>query len=492
MPIIETEIWKKNPDRPGTLIFDSQRKAQDVFDDLKAHLEADGRMPDEYFLFDAHGNWKDGALFPKDAEIFCETNYGGSEGIYLDIFVRYKKDVYERSQKTGELCWVNREVTEHFATGKTLGDSIEDLDRMNLVASSVTAAFNGSKREIQERYAQIESGEMAPTYPLPAKARAVESRAEHEEAGDYSFEESIADYISIKSKPTAKVINGEVNYGDWVIVKPDEHYGCLIGQVTAIDKLGTDEHDTGNPGDDIHVNFIALEYSETAKAELLEALDGLYPNAADFDDIPLDDVIMAPDSLISLVGLDFESIDKLSGSYKAAREFGNKVLSEHWGGLETQLIARVEQNYADFNQSLLPLSKWDIIEKAAVIHAYSDAWSYMTAYHIFSDDELRFYSQFVNPLEVVADAWHKRNIDLEDMSGTMDFVYEQRNTHLAVYPLINDKPEPEKLQEQLKTGAAKEISAFDKALNRGKEKSEAYKAQKSQEPNNKTKKEERE
>jgi len=312
--------------------------------------------------------------------------------------------------------------------------------------------------------------------------RDLADREESDVSGDYTLEERIAAEIVAKSESAAQVINGEVNYGDWVIVKPDEHYGCLVGQVTAIDKLGTDEHDTGNENDDIHINFIALEYSETTKAELLEALDGLYPDAARFDDIPLDDVIMAPDSLISLVGLDFESIDKLSASYKAAREFGNRVLSEHFNGLETQLIERVEQNYADFNQSLLSLSKWDVIEKAAVIHAYSDAESYLTAYHNFSDDELRFYTQFVNPLEVVVDAWHKRNIDLEDMSGTMDFVYEQRDTHLAVYPLINDKPEPEKPQEQLKTAPAKEKSAFDKALNRGREKSEAYKAQKAQEP----------
>jgi hypothetical protein len=154
LPIIETEIWKPNPNRAGTVIFDSQRVAQDIFDELKAHLEADGRLPDEYFNFDAWGNWKNGTLFPKDAEVLCDVNYGGSEGVYLNISLRYEKEVYEHSRETGVLGWHKRFVTEHFATGKTLGDGIGDLDRIHLAASSVTAAFYGGKQEVLERYAK--------------------------------------------------------------------------------------------------------------------------------------------------------------------------------------------------------------------------------------------------------------------------------------------------------------------------------------------------
>ena len=88
--------------------------------------------------------------------------------IYLDISVRYEKNVYEFNKAAGTGEWNKRMVVEHFATGKTLGDSIEDLDRMNLVASSVTAAFYGSKLQIQERYARIESSAEQPVYPIPA------------------------------------------------------------------------------------------------------------------------------------------------------------------------------------------------------------------------------------------------------------------------------------------------------------------------------------
>ena len=164
MPIIETEIWKKNPDKPGTIIFDSQRKARDIFVELKEHLKADGRLPDEYFMFD-ESNWGKGALFPKDAYIYCVTDYGGSEGIYIDIYLKYEKDVYEYNEekKSGE--YKKRMVTEHFATGKTLGDSLEDMDKMHLVAASVTAAFYGNIQEFAKRYARIATGEEQRLYP---------------------------------------------------------------------------------------------------------------------------------------------------------------------------------------------------------------------------------------------------------------------------------------------------------------------------------------
>jgi len=165
MSIIETEIWKPNPDCPGTVFFDSQRTARDIFNDLETHLKADGRMPDEYFLFDSFGYWSDGALFPKDGVIVCETNYGTSEGVWLYISVSYEKEVYEHRRDNGVLEWHKRKVFEPFATGKTLGDTVDDLDRMFLAASSVMAAFYGMKVQVQERYAKIESGAIQPIYP---------------------------------------------------------------------------------------------------------------------------------------------------------------------------------------------------------------------------------------------------------------------------------------------------------------------------------------
>ena len=154
MHIIETEIWKDHPEKPTVVIFDQQRVAQDIFNELVVHLKADVRMPDEYFLL--NHDWQDGKLFPRDAHIISSANFGGNEGTYLDVSIRYRKEVPRHEEST---------VFEHFATGKTLGDTIQDLDRMSLVASSVTAAFYGMKSQVQKRYAQVESGEVMRQYP---------------------------------------------------------------------------------------------------------------------------------------------------------------------------------------------------------------------------------------------------------------------------------------------------------------------------------------
>jgi len=163
MPIIETEIWKDHPEKQGVIIFDKHRVAQDIFNELEAHLKADGRMPDEFFIL--NHNWQDGKLFPRDADIISSANFGRNEGIYIDVSVRYRKVVPEYNKATNTFEHKESTVVECFITGKTLGDTIEDLDRMNLVASSITAAFYGMKREVLERYAQIESGEVARQYP---------------------------------------------------------------------------------------------------------------------------------------------------------------------------------------------------------------------------------------------------------------------------------------------------------------------------------------
>jgi hypothetical protein len=178
------------------------------------------------------------------------------------------------------------------------------------------------------------------------------------------------------------------------------------------------------------------------KADFLEAFDRLNPDSTHFDDLPLDDVIMAPETLISLVGLDFEQINELSASYQAAREFGNKALNGYFNGLTQQLIERVEQNYADYQKLLSGFGVNELIEMAAKIHATSDAYSYMTAWHGFDDDDARFYLNFANPLEVVADAWHERNVDLDEMSFTMDFLSERKEQLLTEYPLIADADAP--------------------------------------------------
>ena len=59
------------------------RTGQEVYEELKHRLEGMGYLPDEYFLLD--DVWEDGKVVPRDADLFCTTDYGASEGIYLDV-----------------------------------------------------------------------------------------------------------------------------------------------------------------------------------------------------------------------------------------------------------------------------------------------------------------------------------------------------------------------------------------------------------------------
>ena len=412
MPIIETEVWKKNPDRPGTVIFDSQRAAQDIFNELKAHLKTDGRLPDEYFLFDDR-TWRDGALFPRDADIISSVNYGGNEGIYLDITLRYQKEVPEYNKATDTVEKKTHTVTEHFATGKTLGDTIDDLDRMNLVAASVTAAFYGSKREVLERYAQIENAKIEQANPP-----------------------------SVEEPDTVKTIYGNVRPGDWVISAGGNDYEYLIGTVTAIDKLGTPEHGTENETDDIHIDFTAFNYPPERIKEIEERFSVLYYEEYSYDAIPLDDVIMAPKMLISISNLSRDEITRMGNLRLNCEAFCNcfpgAVVPQ--SGRHGELLERLEQNLMDYQDSLMGFGKRELIEMAGKINAMSDAYSFM-CYHGFSDEELNYYLQFQNPLEVVADAWNDRNTDLDEIGDVLYGLFDKQDA-LVDYPLVWDCEAP--------------------------------------------------
>jgi hypothetical protein len=106
--------------------------------------------------------------------------------------------------------------------------------------------------------------------------------------------------------------------------------------------------------------------------------------------------------------------------------------------------ARVEQNYADYKREMLGFGVREIFDMAARIHAVSDAYSYLTVSHNFSEEELRFYMQFQNPLDVVAQAWHERNMDLSDMTLTMDFLWERRGDVERENALVHDTPQTER------------------------------------------------
>ena len=102
--------------------------------------------------------------------------------------------------------------------------------------------------------------------------------------------------------------DSRLEVGDLVFSDPAGDYGCLVGKVIGITPLGSPRHETGNETDDIHVDFFApysLLYSETRKDEIAREFSGFYDRKMEYDELPLNDVIMAPESLVRLQGIDF-------------------------------------------------------------------------------------------------------------------------------------------------------------------------------------------
>ncbi len=135
---IELEHWEPNPDDPRYLHYVGQPMAEEVFMELKQRLDSMGMLPDEYFLMDR--GWEDGREIPKGADIFVTTDYGESEGVYLDGYLKWYED--------------GQPVTRSFFTGKTLGDTGADLDRMFLISSAITKAFHGDEGQ-HARYLRL-------------------------------------------------------------------------------------------------------------------------------------------------------------------------------------------------------------------------------------------------------------------------------------------------------------------------------------------------
>ena len=145
MKRIEFEHWIQDTENPRKLTYAGQRTAEDVFHELEAHLDSVGYLPDEYLLLDSR--WQNGREMPRDANFFCKTDYGGSEGIYLDVYLEWQEG--------------DKPKRECFITGKTLGESGADLDRMFLISAAITKAFRGDN-SVHARY-MVVGGQSEPS-----------------------------------------------------------------------------------------------------------------------------------------------------------------------------------------------------------------------------------------------------------------------------------------------------------------------------------------
>ena len=115
METIDMKIYEPVPGKKGLVREVGFRKAKDVFHELEERLRQLGLYPDEYFVLNSPYDDK-GALFPETVTMHCYANWGGSEGIYLEVDLIAVED--------GKL------VRRNFATGKSLAEDGDSFDRL--------------------------------------------------------------------------------------------------------------------------------------------------------------------------------------------------------------------------------------------------------------------------------------------------------------------------------------------------------------------------
>lgn len=129
MSRIETEIWENVPEQPGRMKYVGQRNVSEVFRDLETFLREENLYPDEYFMLNRDFERSDEQKMPRVMDVVCYAQWGGSEGIYLEVDLWIKHPTEDRYFRV------------NFATGKTLCESSEDYDRMQYIAGRIYKAF---------------------------------------------------------------------------------------------------------------------------------------------------------------------------------------------------------------------------------------------------------------------------------------------------------------------------------------------------------------
>jgi hypothetical protein len=177
--------------------------------------------------------------------------------------------------------------------------------------------------------------------------------------------------------------------GDWVTVGRGEEYGGLSGVITEVRRLGSPEHDTGNRTDDIIVDLSVLDYSDSMIDEITALMNELGYEVDSFDDVSIDCVILAPEDLIQISDDELQQHHlELAKSLESACAVGEKISYKKFDDIYAAFVARVEQNFADYEREMLGFGAREIFEMAARIHAVSDAYSYLTVYHNYTEDRL--------------------------------------------------------------------------------------------------------
>ena len=160
---IETEKYEKI-EGTGMVRSTGMITAQEAFDHLKKHLSENGLLPDEYFIPSSLQDMSQ--ELPDFRTAVCHTDWGGSEGIYIDIYLEYSEN---RERKLFP-----------FATGKTLDDSGDAFLRMSRISAECSLMLNGRgfKVKVSEHNYAVQNEATQEKPSLLSQIQSAEARTE--------------------------------------------------------------------------------------------------------------------------------------------------------------------------------------------------------------------------------------------------------------------------------------------------------------------------
>ncbi len=133
---VKTENMIQKDD--GTRIYEP-RTIQEVFNDIKKILIEEGLCPDEYFSLSYQISCHADEPFPEISGLLCNAQWGGSEGIYLDVAM----NIFVSEER------IYKQIS--FITGKTLSETEDAFDRMQYIGGYIYRLLMGDGH-IHARY----------------------------------------------------------------------------------------------------------------------------------------------------------------------------------------------------------------------------------------------------------------------------------------------------------------------------------------------------
>lgn len=137
---LEVDRWSER-DEKGGIQHIGMLKLGEVFEMLKEHLISKDMLPDEYFMMN-RDEWNEDWELPDYDYAVCVPNFGGSEGIYLDISLVYRDE-------QGHRCCLD------FVTGKTLKGSADAFLKMARTAAECSIMLNGRGSRYAKTYVDV-------------------------------------------------------------------------------------------------------------------------------------------------------------------------------------------------------------------------------------------------------------------------------------------------------------------------------------------------